>query len=56
MKEADSQCAESPEAFYDYNFGYDIVRDSVLKMKELDSGFEIPDAFFQRELKRGVYP
>ncbi|KAF6827124.1 salicylate hydroxylase [Colletotrichum plurivorum] len=34
-----------PEEFYDFHFGYDIIQDSVARMKELYPGFQLPDAF-----------
>ncbi|ORY71376.1 salicylate hydroxylase [Pseudomassariella vexata] len=42
--------------YFDFNFGYDIIRDSVLHMEQLDSDFELPGDFFQVEQMRGVYP
>ncbi|KAK2596315.1 hypothetical protein N8I77_013211 [Diaporthe amygdali] len=47
---------KSPEQFFDYNFGYDVVRDSLNYLKEMDPNFELPKSFFQEQPGRGAYP
>lgn len=49
--------AENPEEFFAYNFGYDIIRDSVQQVQK--SGletFSLPETFFQNKPGKGVYP
>lgn len=46
----------NPEEFFKYNFGYDVIRDSVQHMKKLDPSFELPPHFFQKEPGQGAYP
>lgn len=38
--------------------GYDIIRDSVIHMQDIDPEFVLPPGFFQKEPRRGplVYP
>jgi salicylate hydroxylase len=47
---------ETPEQFFDYNFGYDVVQDSLNQLKQRDPLFELPISFFRNEPGRGVYP
>jgi salicylate hydroxylase len=45
---------ESPPEFYAFNFGYDVIRDSVSKVQEVDPSFALPSDFFQKEPGRTV--
>ncbi|GKT44440.1 FAD-dependent monooxygenase OpS4 [Colletotrichum spaethianum] len=47
---------KNPEDFFAYNFGYDIIRDSVQHVQKLDPAFSLPPSFFRKEPVRGVYP
>ncbi|KAJ0375007.1 hypothetical protein COL26b_006722 [Colletotrichum chrysophilum] len=47
---------KNPEEFFAYNFGYDIIRDSVQKVQKVDASFELPASFFQKAPGKGVYP
>lgn len=47
---------KTPEQFFAYNFGYDIVRDSTQAMEREVPGWELPSTFFGKEVGRGVYP
>ncbi|KAH8200869.1 hypothetical protein TruAng_004955 [Truncatella angustata] len=47
---------KTPEEFFDYNFGYDVIRDTLNHLKRLDPAFELPGSFFQNEPGKGVYP
>lgn len=38
----------NPKECFDYNFDYDIIRECVLKMKEENSLFELPNGFFKQ--------
>lgn len=38
---------ERPEDFFDYNFRYDIIEDSLNHLKKQYSTFELPNDFFQ---------
>lgn len=48
--------AENPEEFFAYNFGYDIIRDSVQQVQKVDASFELPASFFQKAPGKCVYP
>jgi salicylate hydroxylase len=47
---------ETPEDFYKFNFGYDVVRDSKQAMERSNPGWELPSTFFEKEPEAGVYP
>jgi hypothetical protein len=47
---------ETPEDFFKYNFGYDIVRDSIQSMTREVPEWELPATFFEKEPGAGVYP
>ncbi|KAL3295857.1 salicylate hydroxylase [Colletotrichum asianum] len=47
---------KNPEEFFAYNFGYDIIRDSVQQVQKVDASFELPASFFQKAPGKGVYP
>lgn len=47
---------ETPEDFFKYNFGYDVVRDSKQTMRKQNEGWELPPEFFKTEPGAGVYP
>lgn len=47
---------ETPEDFFKYNFGYDIVRDSKRSMARENPSWELPATFFEKEPGAGVYP
>ncbi|GJC83659.1 3-hydroxybenzoate 6-hydroxylase 1 [Colletotrichum liriopes] len=47
---------KNPEEFFAYNFGYDIIRDSVQQLQKADPSFSLPPSFFQKEPVKGVYP
>ncbi|PMD63654.1 salicylate hydroxylase [Hyaloscypha bicolor E] len=47
---------KTPEDFYKFNFGYDVVRDSKQAMERLNPGWELPSTFFEKEPEAGVYP
>jgi hypothetical protein len=47
---------ESPRDFSSYNFGYDVVSDSIQVMMEAFPGWQLPRSFFEKEPGRGVYP
>ncbi|KAI0153906.1 salicylate hydroxylase [Pestalotiopsis sp. NC0098] len=47
---------KSPEEFFDFNFGYDVIQDTLNHRQSLDPSFEVPKAFFEREPTKGVYP
>ncbi|KAF6819226.1 salicylate hydroxylase [Colletotrichum musicola] len=47
---------KNPEEFFAYNFGYDIIRDSVQHVQKMDPSFELPATFFQKQPVKGVYP
>ncbi|EKD20524.1 salicylate hydroxylase [Drepanopeziza brunnea f. sp. 'multigermtubi' MB_m1] len=47
---------KTPEEFFAYNFGYDVVRDSVQAMQREDASWELPANFFERTPVAGVYP
>ncbi|KAK1977169.1 salicylate hydroxylase [Colletotrichum cereale] len=47
---------KNPEEFFAYNFGYDIIRDSVQQVRKVDPSFSLPPSFFTKEPVRGVYP
>ncbi|KAK2630263.1 hypothetical protein QTJ16_001083 [Diplocarpon rosae] len=47
---------KTPEDFFAYNFGYDIVKDSTLAMQREDPTWELPCAFFEKTPVAGVYP
>ncbi|KAL0940404.1 salicylate hydroxylase [Colletotrichum truncatum] len=47
---------KNPEEFFAYNFGYDIIRDSVQQVQKVEASFELPSSFFQKVPGRGVYP
>jgi salicylate hydroxylase len=47
---------ETPEDFYKFNFGYDVVRDSKQAMERLNPVWELPSTFFEKEPEAGVYP
>ncbi|ORY58182.1 salicylate hydroxylase [Pseudomassariella vexata] len=47
---------KGPEEFFDYNFGYDVVQDSLNHLKQVDPTFELPLSFFQQQPGRGAYP
>jgi salicylate hydroxylase len=53
---ADKDFEETPEQYFEYNFGYDVIRDSVQNMQEAFPGWELPGNFFQIEPVRGTYP
>lgn len=48
--------AENPEEFFAYNFGYDIIRDSVQQVQKVEPSFSLSPTFFQNEPGKGVYP
>jgi hypothetical protein len=48
--------AGSPEEYFNSNFGYDVIRDSVMKVQEVEPAFALPDGFFQKTPGRGMYP
>ncbi|KAI4594315.1 hypothetical protein KJ359_008338 [Pestalotiopsis sp. 9143b] len=47
---------KSPEEFFDFNFGYDVVQDTLSHLQSLDPSFEVPKTFFERVPIAGVYP
>jgi salicylate hydroxylase len=47
---------ETPEDFFKYNFGYDIVRDSTQSMTREVPEWELPATFFEKEPGAGIYP
>ena len=47
---------KSPEEFFRYNFGYDIVRDCEQNMQREIPGWELPESFFEKKPGIGVYP
>ncbi|KXH38033.1 FAD dependent oxidoreductase [Colletotrichum simmondsii] len=47
---------KNPEEFFAYNFGYDIIRDSVQQVQKVKPSFTLPPTFFQNEPGKGVYP
>ncbi|KAH8894654.1 salicylate hydroxylase [Thozetella sp. PMI_491] len=47
---------KNPEQFFDYNFGYDVVQDSLNHLRETEPSFELSDTFFQTPPGRGAYP
>ncbi|KAK1596673.1 uncharacterized protein LY79DRAFT_667237 [Colletotrichum navitas] len=48
---------KKPEEFFAYNFGYDMIRDSVQHRQKVDPSFSLPASFFsKKEPVRGVYP
>jgi hypothetical protein len=53
---ANASTTETPEDFFKYNFGYDIVRDSVLAMEKENPEWKLPDTFFEKTPGKGVYP
>ena len=55
-RQKDWQCAESPEQYFKYNFGYDIVSDCKQWMKKEDPSWELPDTFFEKVPGKGIYP
>ncbi|KAI1840241.1 hypothetical protein JX265_013033 [Neoarthrinium moseri] len=50
------QVPKSPEQFFDFNFGYDVVSDTLNGLRNLDASFELPPGFFERAPGKGVYP
>lgn len=42
-----NKLVERPEDFFDYNFRYDIIEDSVSQLKDQYPAFELPSTFFQ---------
>ena len=51
-----SDVIETPEDFFRYNFGYDVIRDSTKKMKSAFAYWELPKSFFEKKPGDGVYP
>lgn len=49
-------CAENPEEFFAFNFGYDVIRDAKLALQKEVPGWEVPEKFFESEPGRGTYP
>ncbi|KAH7360729.1 salicylate hydroxylase [Rhexocercosporidium sp. MPI-PUGE-AT-0058] len=47
---------KNPEEFLDFNFGYDIVRDSTQAMQREDAEWKLPKRFFEKTPVAGVYP
>jgi salicylate hydroxylase len=47
---------ETPEDFFKYNFGYDVVQDSMLAMQKLNRLWELPAKFFEKKPVPGLYP
>lgn len=47
---------KSPEEYFAYNFGYDIVRDSSQKMSAEYPSWSLPPNFFRKDPVRGTYP
>ncbi|PBP22729.1 salicylate hydroxylase [Diplocarpon rosae] len=47
---------KTPEDFFAYNFGYDIVKDSTQAMQREDPTWELPSTFFAKTPVAGVYP
>ncbi|KAF8848702.1 salicylate hydroxylase [Acephala macrosclerotiorum] len=47
---------KTPEEFFRYNFGYDVVRHSKKVMEEKYPTWLLPEAFFEREPGAGIYP
>ncbi|KEZ39879.1 hypothetical protein SAPIO_CDS8830 [Scedosporium apiospermum] len=46
----------NPEEYFNHNFGYDVVQDTLNHLKDLDPSFELPEMFFQKKPGRGMYP
>ncbi|CAL3964868.1 hypothetical protein PZA11_002229 [Diplocarpon coronariae] len=47
---------KTPEDFFAYNFGYDVVKDSTQAMQREDPTWELPPMFFEKTPAAGVYP
>jgi salicylate hydroxylase len=47
---------ENPDEFVNFNYGYDVVRDSVRAMEKGNPGWTLPATFFEKEPGKGVYP
>ncbi|KAJ2897396.1 FAD-dependent monooxygenase OpS4 [Zalerion maritima] len=47
---------KTPEEFFQYNFGYDVIRDTVQQMEAHDSSYKLPENYWTVPPKRGVYP
>lgn len=56
LSTANKTSVETPEQFFDYNFGYDVVMDSVNHIRHVNPTFKVPETFFQNEPGRGVFP
>lgn len=46
----------TPEEFFKYNFGYDVVKDSQQTMRKEYPTWELPKTFFEIQPGEGVYP
>lgn len=47
---------ETPEDFFKYNFGYDVVKASTQAMEREVPGWTLPENFFEEKPGEGVYP
>jgi salicylate hydroxylase len=56
MYVTDSAGIETPEEFFMYNFGYDVVTDSKQAMLRENPEWELPDTFFETKPAKGLYP
>jgi hypothetical protein len=45
-----NDCTESPEDYFRFNFGYDVVRDSEQIMKSEFPGWKLPESFIGKKV------